>query len=170
MRTTDNSEGFTLIELLVAVAMVGLLAAIAIPQFGEYKSRSYDARAQTDLRAALAAEEAYYISNRSYLSCGDLNGQASCERVLPGLGPKSKGVMMNLSSYSFPGSKIEFLTASACHVLGAKVFLFGHFDGNSSVALDDPSSKTLVEGTRLQGQTCSKLLAQLPQSTLPKMR
>jgi prepilin-type N-terminal cleavage/methylation domain-containing protein len=53
-----RTEGFTLIELLVTVAIVGILAAIAIPVMGQYRARAYDSAAITDLRNAMVAVEA----------------------------------------------------------------------------------------------------------------
>ncbi len=63
-----SESGFTLIELLVVVAIIGILAAIAIPQFAAYRKRGYEAAVRTDLRNAATAEEAYFAANQTYLS------------------------------------------------------------------------------------------------------
>jgi len=68
MKALKMSKGFTLIELLVVVAIIGILAAIAIPQFAAYRQRGYDARANSDLRNAATAEEAYFATNFSYVA------------------------------------------------------------------------------------------------------
>jgi prepilin-type N-terminal cleavage/methylation domain-containing protein len=61
-----DQKGFTLIELMIVIAIIGILAAIAIPQFEFYRKRSYNAVAESDLRNACTAQEAYYVDNLTY--------------------------------------------------------------------------------------------------------
>src|SRR5207249_7929111 len=62
----QSESGFTLIELLVVVAIIGILAAIAIPQFAAYRKRGYEASLRSELKNAATAEEAYFAQNRTY--------------------------------------------------------------------------------------------------------
>jgi type IV pilus assembly protein PilA len=67
-RMSKKEEGFTLIELMIVIAIIGILAAIAIPQFSAYRKRSYNAAAEADLRNAATAQEAYFVDFSTYKS------------------------------------------------------------------------------------------------------
>ena len=58
-----NQKGFTLVELMIVVAIIGILAAIAIPNFISYRRRSYNSAANSDVKNAYTAAQAYYIDN-----------------------------------------------------------------------------------------------------------
>ena len=58
--SSRNAAGFTLIETLVVVSIIGVLAAIAMPAYGAYRSNGVDAQMLSTLRTAKTATEAYY--------------------------------------------------------------------------------------------------------------
>ena len=61
-----SEKGFTLIELLIVVAIIGILAAIAIPQFASYRQRAYNSASLSDMRNAKTAEESLYADLQAY--------------------------------------------------------------------------------------------------------
>ncbi len=61
-----SEKGFTLIELLIVVAIIGILAAIAIPQFASYRERAFNSSAQSDLRTIRTSVEAIYAEIYRY--------------------------------------------------------------------------------------------------------
>jgi type IV pilus assembly protein PilA len=61
-----NRKGFTLIELLIVVAIIGILAAIAIPQFSSYRAKAYNTSATSDLKNTKTNLESYFADNQKY--------------------------------------------------------------------------------------------------------
>ena len=108
-----NEKGFTLIELLVVVAIIGILAAIAIPQFSEYRKQGFNARASSDVRNLATAEEAYFAANAVY---------AASPSNLTGF-KQSPGVSISVSPST------NSFTASSSHSAGDKTFNWDSANG-----------------------------------------
>jgi type IV pilus assembly protein PilA len=101
-------SGFTLLELLVTLSIVGILSAIAIPEYRAYQQRAYDIRALGDLRTVALAEEAYFMGSERYLSCEN----ESCAD-LPGVSRLSKGVLLSVAADE------ELFTGTSYHGKGS---------------------------------------------------
>ena len=115
----QNEAGFTLIELLVVVAIIGILAAIAIPQFAAYRKRGFEAQIKSDLRNAAVAEEAYFAQSSVYKAGTPLNAAAA-----PGFNPTS-GVTVNAAV----GTQTFVLTATHANCASGNTWTFSSGNG-----------------------------------------
>ena len=61
-----SKKGFTLIELMIVVAIIGILAAIAIPNFLRFQAKSKQSEAKTNLGGIFTAETSYFGENNTY--------------------------------------------------------------------------------------------------------
>ena len=88
-----REEGFTLIELLIVIAIIGILAAIAIPQFNQYKSRAYDTASKADLHNIYLACKAYWSDRGSDQNCstGEAGGADYGFSTSPGVAVTASG-------------------------------------------------------------------------------
>lgn len=69
MKRLMSREGFTLVELMVVVAIIGILSAIAIPNFRKYQAKAKTSEAKLRLAEVYTAESAVYSDYDTYVSC-----------------------------------------------------------------------------------------------------
>ena len=72
-----GQKGFTLVELMIVVAIIGILAAIAIPQFAQYRIRGFNSSALSDIRNLTTAQEAFFADWLLYAVTFDVDGGAN---------------------------------------------------------------------------------------------
>ena len=125
--TLSNEKGFTLIELLVTVSIIGILAAIAFADVGNYKRRAFDTRSKADLHLAAMGEEAYYSDHAIYIDC---IGTAACESTLPGF-KGSNGTYVSMFDVPKSGATQEYFTGLSYHPLGKRNTIGNCYQWNS---------------------------------------
>ena len=69
-----GQKGFTLVELMVVVAIIGLLSAVAIPNFKKYQAKSKTSEAKLQLSAAYAAQTSFFMDYDTYATCLEFMG------------------------------------------------------------------------------------------------
>ncbi|OGS07901.1 MAG: hypothetical protein A2270_02500 [Elusimicrobia bacterium RIFOXYA12_FULL_51_18] len=124
-----NKKGFTLIELMIVVAIIGILAAIAIPKFADLINKSKEGATKGALSTVRSALQIYYGDNEGWFPTAptsDAAGGAACMAVLTA---SSKYIA------EVPLAKMPGTTHSDSTVVTAAAAADGggwHYDGNAS--------------------------------------
>jgi len=128
-----HQHGFTLIELMVVVAIIGILTAIAIPAFSEYRARAFNSAAISHLYFIANGQANYWVDGQSYIS------------VPPGDGPGPTGIVPDTTVPSGVGYVVGVFPttgtdASSGNNTGSDFVAFtGHIKGTKIYAVDSIS-------------------------------
>ena len=111
----NEMKGFTLIELLVVVLIIGILSAVALPQYQKAVEKSSAAEGVILSRAIFQAQEAYYMANGHYAEdLNELDFNISGESTTYGGTPSKNTKKFSLRAVDAGGSSYSFLYLAVC--------------------------------------------------------
>ena len=135
-----DESGFTLIELLVVVVIIGVLVAIAVPVYLNYRQGAADKSAQSDVRGAISAMEQYYTENGNAYPTSPTGVQSATFN----LGASTLKVTMS------DKSKLNFIAAGSTYTVCAK-----NDDGNKFYRYRSSQGGSIEQLSALTLATCA---------------
>jgi len=146
-----NEKGFTLIEVLIVVAIIGVLAAIAIPAYQKYRIKAYDAAAASDLHTVAVHENAFFDEYNQFVGFTPADRSASgvlTKTITLANGSSAvfqvNGITPKVEIVANVDAKAQACTLGAHHDAGRKKFAMELEQNNALMYQPFPASKTLT--------------------------
>jgi len=130
-----GQKGFTLIELMIVIAIIGILAAIAIPNFIAYRDKAYCSYAEQDAGNVLAAISCYFSEpgNVSLADLPRLQGDATCKVTLNGANQGTLLPLVNANGTNYFQVQVSDAT-SRCPRSVNGTLMYNNYMGTSLAA------------------------------------
>ena len=126
-----RDEGFTLIELLVVVVIIGVLVAIAVPVYLNYRKGAADKSAQSDVRGAVSAVEQFYTDNNNTYPFSAVGENNAGSTALTTTNTSSIGLMLAAGQTATQTITLSDKTQLGYKNNGASYLLCGNNTGGS---------------------------------------
>jgi type IV pilus assembly protein PilA len=144
-KRAESDSGFTLIELLVVVVIIGILVAIAVPVYLNYRKGAANKSAQSDIRGAISAVEQYYTENGNVYPA-DQTGTVSTNMTFTAVGGTNETATVS------PGNTLQLKNNTNSYVVcgentdGGAIYVYNSVNGGS-VKKSDQASLALCAST-----------------------
>jgi len=152
----NNAKGFSLLELLVVILIIGILAAIALPQYQRATEKAKMAEAVILLKAIAEAQQRYYMVHNKYLTCTetdqlDIDFGNFTNASYPACGGKQSDNFIYITS-NYGGTYIAFAQRKPLY----KYYFYITKSKPSRIGCSPDSSGNDYQPSRIQKELCEK--------------